>query len=227
MLSRSATFGKFRFAQVGKFFELVPVQRRNNGWRIRLKQNGKVVGNPLIDTHQVPRVTTANWVPRPYGSAADSRSLVHLLELAMQRPVDYTERLLLSWYHTAIQEFTLQAGLAATSSALQLLGHLSETTPGENFRRVMTRLLASAQLQQSEPGPNRYSQKALDLATFVSARNDTAHPKAQSKFSSEWLGPYMLGLKWLELLLLHRLNYCGDFTDRFSFNVAPVPWSNS
>lgn len=87
------------------------------------------------------------------------------------------------------------------------------------------RLLDSAAIPRTEAGLNRLSQRVWDLDAFVKARNETAHPKGASKFSSaEWVDLYRLSLKWLELVMLHRIEYDGEFTDRFSYATSRVPW---
>jgi hypothetical protein len=200
-----------------------------HGWSVQLLRNGRVVGRPVKRTRQEPGVTSINWTPRyKNGGYGDSQSLVELLKAAMQKSIDYTEGLLLSWYHAGIAAFTLQAGLSAVSSGLQLLGKLTKQGSGqESFADSLRRMLGAAQLEQVATGPIVRSTTGLDLSAFVKARNETAHPiSGPSAFSSsEWIRLHQLGLKWFELLLLHRIGYQGNFMDRFSHKVLPVPWT--
>lgn len=192
-----------------------------------------------------------SWLPVMLvtGSTDNSDATSSIFDYVMNSSSDERAALIrvIGWYTQSIENAYLETTVILAQAGLELISWLKLTEVGidegtingwnaaDEFRLVLT--FAKIPLDIPSHCTNLLSgAKGTSVAdtldgpgSVASIRNGSVHPKVSSRFrddQAKYEGS-ILGIRYLELLILHRCGYVGTVLDRTNFAVGDslVPWA--
>ncbi len=152
----------------------------------------------------------------------------------------------LGWYTRSVHGVDLEPTVIAAQAGLEVLSWLHLTTEAglseDGFNKltaadVLRLTLNRASIQPAVPahathlhGATRQSPQGPELdgpAAITEIRNGVVHPKGTGRLAADTViyEGGRLAIRYLELLLLHRLGYAGQAFDRIAWSeTQDVPW---
>lgn len=194
----------------------------------------------------------ASWLPRFGADAAGNPEPIDVSEVlaallhefedaqkarALKRAID--------WYTQSVSNEFASAKVVLAQAGLELMSWLSLVsgqglTP-EGFGRLtaadqLRLALSHAQISHAVPPGLPLFELACDEGNgnklldgpggVTELRNATVHPKPNDRFDEvESVQGALLGIRYLELLLLQRLGYSGLTLNRLTWETERVPWA--